>query len=101
VSDHTLYAISDGANHCKIGITSRPLNIRLSSLQSGNPRRLKVVRTMSFVTRKAALRVEKEFLAGARRHSAFGEWIETSPGAVERWFDASIGRWHREWKEQS
>lgn len=100
MEDCYVYAISDGDRHCKIGIASAP-GLRLLALQSGNPRPLRIVRTLTFKSRKAALDAERFFLRAARRHAAIGEWLVVQPSAIERWFDATISKWHREWLTQS
>lgn len=89
-----IYIIRDGAGHFKIGITN-DLGKRLSSLQSGNARRLSVA--FSRRVGRHALAIEKishRQLGHCRR---VGEWFMTTEyEAVETVVEAyqAVGRQH-------
>lgn len=76
----------DGASYCKpvkIGYASDPKK-RLGSLQSGNPRRLKLLFYFPLPYRELARLVEKSFHKTMKRRALLGEWYEIEPADAVR-----------------
>lgn len=74
-----VYIITDGED-CKVGVSDNPAK-RLKQLQTGNPKKLKIVDTFEVPRKEIAFKVEKE--AHSKIQSLYekrGEWFK---GATE------------------
>lgn len=74
-SKTAVYTIFDGKNY-KIGISNNPIK-RFSSLQTGNPKKLSLIKVVWFDTRELALKEEKQIHKELKKsgHWVHGEWF--------------------------
>ena len=74
---HYVYVISEAGQGgpCKIGVADRP-NGRLSSMQSGNARKLRLVRFWRLPGKPASHRVERAAHASLTAKVIRGEWFD-------------------------
>lgn len=72
-----VYFITDGLR-IKIGIADN-IKRRLHSLQTGNPRRLSVLKIIQYESRQEAENAESNFHYVFSNTRCFGEWFDKSP----------------------
>lgn len=63
---------------CKVGVTNN-IRSRLTSLQTGNPEKLKCYLLLKFYVQSDALKLEKAILNKYKELGAVGEWFSCSP----------------------
>jgi len=74
-----VYIVTDGS-HYKIGITSGDVSRRLAQLQTGNPRRLRIVKVIGS---DDPARTEHTLHVMLQHRRGHGEWFKLSPSELE------------------
>lgn len=69
-----IYFISDG-EFLKIGITSGRVKNRIVALQTGNPKKLSIISSVSINDELSALKIERIIHSIFKEHRASGEWF--------------------------
>lgn len=74
-----VYIIGEAAERnpipVKVGVSSNPAS-RLSSLQTGNPKRLAIFAEFEFICRENAFTVERTILDDYKAARVAGEWLD-------------------------
>jgi hypothetical protein len=86
-----VYLIQDG-RAVKIGVARYPDN-RLSLLQIGNPRQLRLIHQESMETHELALKVEAQLHHKCRRLNIRGEWFRQEAIAIARNYFSARNEW--------
>ena len=85
-----IYLISEGFNGpVKIGVAKNP-GWRLCELQTGNPRKLRLVKTWLMESRSAAFDFERTILNDFPNFRMSGEWLEADEDAFVAHVDACL-----------
>lgn len=66
----------------KVGIGANP-SVRLNSLQTGNPKPLRLHRSFAVPNREIALQLEQAFHATQKDTRLCGEWFNLTPGKAD------------------
>jgi hypothetical protein len=79
----SVYIISEGdaGPPVKIGVANNPLS-RISELQTGNPRKLRLARAWNMATRDGAFAVERAVLSQLSDRRLSGEWVDATESEV-------------------
>ncbi len=78
-----VYIMTEGTatRPIKVGVANNPLG-RLSELQTGNPRKLRLARSWNTWTRDHAFRLERAILEQFANSRLRGEWLDTTEQEV-------------------
>lgn len=77
----SVYVVTDDRGNYKVGASYSP-SARCASLQTGNPRPLRVVYSVEFSDRSSALEIESSVHLNLSRFRTIGEWFKCSPDEI-------------------
>lgn len=82
-----VYLISEGPRGpVKIGVAKSP-GWRICELQTGNPRKLRIVKTWAMENRRAAFDLERTILDEMASYRMSGEWIDADEFGMQALLD--------------